>query len=205
MPSISKEQVLAETRPQSLLRWSRYALWSLGVLALGYVGLAALDARIYQANAELFLNSQIRAQRKHPGRFSQAQSVQEAGVLGRIVIPRLGMSIAILEGTKPRVLRLGVGHIEGTVLPGELGNSGIAGHRDTFFRDLQDIQADDEIQVQTLAGLYRYNVDWVKVVAPDDVGVLAPSGESTLTLVTCYPFYLVGAAPKRFVVHALKR
>ncbi|SPE21728.1 Sortase family protein (fragment) [Candidatus Sulfotelmatobacter sp. SbA7] len=99
-------------------------------------------------------------------------------------------------------MRLGAGHLEGTPLPGEAGNSAIAGHRDTFFRDLKDIRPMDEIQIQTPTALFRYQVDWVKVVDPDDLSVLAPSTESALTLVTCYPFYLVGPAPRRFVVHA---
>jgi sortase A len=102
------------------------------------------------------------------------------------------------------MLRLGAGHIESTPLPGEAGNSGIAGHRDTFFRELKDIQSNDEIQIQTATGLFRYEVDWVRVVTPDDISVLAPSTDSVLTLVTCYPFYFVGPAPKRFVVRAHK-
>ena len=102
------------------------------------------------------------------------------------------------------MLRLGAGHIAGTPLPGEPGNSGIAGHRDTFFRELKDIRSNDEIQLQTATGLFRYEVDWVKVVAPDDTSVLAPSTESALTLVTCYPFQFLGSAPQRFVVRAHK-
>jgi sortase A len=108
----------------------------------------------------------------------------------------------VLQGTNSRMLRLGPGHIEGTPLPGEGGNSGIAGHRDTFFRGLKDIRKNDEIQFQAATGLFRYQVEWVKVVAPDDLSVLSPSSESALTLVTCYPFYFVGPAPKRFVVRA---
>lgn len=96
-----------------------------------------------------------------------------------------------------------VRHIEGTALPGETGNSGIAGHRDTFFRELKDIQRNDEIQIQTATGLFRYQVDWMRVVEPGDTTVLEPSyKESTVTLVTCYPFYFVGSAPKRVVVRA---
>ena len=101
------------------------------------------------------------------------------------------------------MLRLGAGHIEGTALPWETGNSGIAGHRDTFFRELKDIQRNDEIQIQTATGLFRYQVDWMRVVEPGDTTVLEPSyKESTVTLVTCYPFYFVGSAPKRVVVRA---
>jgi len=119
-------------------------------------------------------------------------------------IPRLGVSVAVLQGSKSRMLRLGAGHIEGTPLPGEAGNSGIAGHRNTFFRDLKDIWQKDEIQLQTATGLLHYEVEWVKLVVPDDISVLAPSTESVLTLVTCYPFYFVGPAPERFVVRAHK-
>ena len=100
------------------------------------------------------------------------------------------------------MLRLGAGHIGGTPLPGEAGNSAIAGHRDTFFRGLKDIRTSDEIQFQTATGQSRYQVDWAKVVEPNDTSVLAPSTQSELTLVTCYPFYYVGPAPNRFVVRA---
>ena len=112
------------------------------------------------------------------------------------------MSIAVLQGTNSRMLRRGAGHIETTPLPGEPGNSGIAGHRDTFFRGLKDIRKDDQIQFQTATGLFRYEVDWARVVEPNDITALEPSREDTLTLVTCYPFYFVGPAPKRFVVRA---
>jgi sortase A len=114
------------------------------------------------------------------------------------------MTIAILEGTSAQTLRLGVGHIKGTALPGELGNSGIAGHRDTFFRSLKDIRTSDEIQIQTASGISRYQVDWVRVVAPEDTEILGSSAKPSITLITCYPFHLIGAAPERFVVHAFK-
>ena len=123
--------------------------------------------------------------------------------MGRLDIPRLGLSVPVLQGTSPRILRLGAGHIEGTPLPGENGNSAFAGHRDTFFRGLKDIHSSDEIVLQTPKRVLRYAVDWVKVVDPADVSVLETTGDtSTLTLVTCYPFYMVGPAPRRYVVHA---
>jgi sortase A len=114
------------------------------------------------------------------------------------------MSVAILEGTTSRILLLGVGHIEGTALPGESGNSAIAGHRDTYFRSLRDIRPTDEIQIQSASGLSRYEIDSLQIVDPDNTGVLAPSAGSAITLVTCYPFRFIGAAPERFVVHAHK-
>jgi sortase A len=196
-----EQPTLFRPRTQWLLRSIRYFLFSVGILALGYVGFTLLAAHVYQAKANRSLENQIHMQQEH--RVSLLKpTVKEGDVLGRIEIPRLGMSVAVLEGTGSRILRLGAGHIEGTVLPGEPGNSGIAGHRDTFFRVLKGIRRDDEIQIQTATGLFRYEVDWVKVVAPEDISVLAPSTDSALTLVTCYPFHFFGAAPKRLVVHA---
>jgi sortase A len=122
--------------------------------------------------------------------------------LGRLDIPRLDLSVMLLDGVDDATLRLGPGHIPGTALPGQAGNSGIAGHRDTFFRGLESIQEDDEITLKTLDGEYHYRVDTIRVVDPADVEVLQDSGTPLLTLVTCYPFRLIGPAPKRFVVQA---
>ncbi len=190
------------TRAQRFLRWSQRLLFISGTLALGYVGFNLLDARLYQVSAKRSLESQIQLS-KEPQDAQPKPTLKLGDVLGRLDIPSLGLSVAVLQGTSSRVLRRGAGHIEGTPLPGEPGNSGIAGHRDTFFRELKDIRRNDEIQLQTVNGLFRYQVDWVKVVEPNDTAVLEPSTlESTLTLVTCYPFYFVGSAPKRFVVRA---
>lgn len=191
------------TRTGWLLRGVRYLLFITGILALGYVGFTLLDARLYQASAKRSLESQIHVEEEH--KVTQPKPAVKIGdVLGRMDIPRLGVSVAVLQGTNSRMLRLGAGHIESTPLPGEPGNTGIAGHRDTFFRELKDVRSNDEIQIQTATRLFHYQVDWVKVVAPDDNSVLTPSTEATLTLVTCYPFYFVGPAPSRFVVHAHK-
>jgi LPXTG-site transpeptidase (sortase) family protein len=197
------ERGMVPTRMQKLLRRSQRLLYITGILALGYVGFTLLDAGLYQASARRTLESQIKTE-KQPHEIQPRPAIKPGDLLGRLDIPRLGLSVAVLQGTRSRMLRLGTGHIEGTPLPGEAGNSGIAGHRDTFFRGLKDIRKNDEIQFQAATGLIRYEVDWVKVVAPDDLSVLAPSTESALTLVTCYPFYFVGPAPKRFVVRAHK-
>ncbi len=203
MKFTAERQIFSPTRTRWLLRCSQWLFFALGVLALGYVGFTVLDARVYQANAKRSLDSLTQMQKGH--RVSAPRpAVRDGDVLGRVEVPRLGISVAVLQGANSRILRLGAGHIDGTALPGEPGNSGIAGHRDTFFRELKSVRQNDEIQLQTATGLFRYEVDWVKVVAPDDVSVLAPSTESTLTLVTCYPFQFIGAAPKRFVVHAQK-
>jgi sortase A len=199
--TIKRETV---ARLRRLLRWTQPLLFTTGILLLGYVGFTLLDARLFQASAKRSLETQIQ-QKKEPHEGQPSAPIKPGDVLGRLDIPRLGLSVAVLQGTRSRVLRLGAGHIEKTPFPGEPGNSGIAGHRDTFFRALKDVRKDDEIQFQTAAGQVRYQVDWVKVVAPDDQTVLAPSTESVLTLVTCYPFYFVGPAPNRYVVRAHQR
>jgi sortase A len=181
--------------------WCRWFLIATGTIALAYVGFTLLDARLYQISAKQSLESQIQAESEHQT-SGPRPAVKKGDVLGRMDIPRLGVSVAVIQGTSSRMLRLGAGHIEGTPLPGDPGNSGIAGHRDTFFRGLKDIRKDDEIQFQTATGLFHYQVDWAKVVASNDTSVLAPSTEAALTLVTCYPFYFVGPSPNRFVVRA---
>jgi len=123
-------------------------------------------------------------------------------VIGRLEIPRLKLAVMVREGADEGTLSRAVGHIPGTALPGKVGNVGLAGHRDTFFRPLRNIRDDDMIELQTTAGTYRYVVKSTRIVTPRDVSVLAASGGDTLTLVTCYPFYYVGSAPKRFIVHA---
>jgi sortase A len=203
MTSTTESRIFPLTRTQCLLCHGRWLFFGIGILAIVYSGFTLLDAWLYQASAMRSLDRQIHTQQEQP--VSPVQPVKEGDVLARLTIPRLGMSVAVLQGATSRVLRLGAGHIEGTPLPWELGNSGIAGHRDTFFRGLKGVRQNDEIQLLTTSGLLHYEVDWMKVVAPDDLTVLAPSTESALTLVTCYPFYFVGAAPERFVVHAQRR
>ena len=110
----------------------------------------------------------------------------------------------VQEGVDDKTLALAVGHIPSTAMPGESGkNVGLAAHRDNLFRNLKDIARDDEITLTTLDDTYIYHVASFTVVSREEVSVLAPrAGENTLTLVTCYPFYFVGHAPKRFVVRA---
>jgi sortase A len=188
-------------RGSVFLRWVRGLLFLIGALAVTYVAFALLHAKIYQEAAGNALEEQIDANEQGNGSMPSVIG-KEGDVLGRIEIPRLKLKVAILEGTTSRTLQLGVGHIGGTALPGAQGNIGIAGHRDTYFRALKDIRTNDEIEIQTATGLSRYKVDWAQIVSPGDTAVLAPSSESAITLVTCYPFYFIGAAPKRFVVHA---
>ena len=123
-------------------------------------------------------------------------------LVGRLRIPRLKLTAMVDEGADETVLTRAIGHIPGTGLPGVMGNVALAGHRDTFFRPLRNIHRDDLITLQTAQGSYDYLVKSTQIVDPRDVEVLNASGGQTLTLVTCYPFYYVGSAPKRFIVHA---
>jgi sortase A len=200
---IATEQQWFGRRCRLFLRWTPRLLFIAGALAVSYVAFTLLNAKLYQKAAFNALDNQILAQKQHQV-ILLPSAAKQGDALGRIEIPRLGMMVVILEGTARKTLQLGVGHIEGTALPGEPGNIGIAGHRDTFFRALKDIRTKDKIQIQTANGLSRYEVDSVEIVAPDDTGILGSSAGSAITLVTCYPFRFIGAAPQRFVVHAHK-
>jgi sortase A len=119
-------------------------------------------------------------------------------------ISRLKLEVPVLEGTDDWTLDRAVGHIAETAAPGENGNSGIAGHRDSFFRALKDIAVGDAVELETLRGADTYRVERVWIVAPEDVAVLDPTPARSITLVTCYPFYFVGSAPQRYIVRAVR-
>lgn len=122
-------------------------------------------------------------------------------------VPKAAIEVPILEGTDDLTLNRGVGHIAGTALPGHSGNIAITGHRDGFFRGLKDIAAGDTIEVvrrtkEGQAQTDKYLVRNIKIVLPSDTSVLDQTDDSTLTLITCYPFYYVGSAPQRYIVQA---
>jgi len=122
--------------------------------------------------------------------------------LGDLRIPSLRIEVPVLEGTDDLTLNRGVGHIDGTPRPGEAGNIGVAGHRDGFFRGLKDIRVGDSVDLYSQNGSTRYVVGEILIVPPEDVSVLGPRSRPSITLVTCYPFYFVGSAPLRYIVHA---
>ena len=134
--------------------------------------------------------------------YEKASELQKSVPTALLEIASVKLEAPVLEGTDGLTLNHAVGHIAGTALPGELGNIGIAGHRDGFFRRLKDIRTGDEIALRTRSGSDLYTVDHIEIVSPREVRVLKADGNSTLTLVTCYPFYFIGGAPKRFVVKA---
>jgi sortase A len=186
-----------------LLRWTRWLLIASAISLLAYSGFILLDTWVFQRAEERQLESLVAPARNasavRPARLSPAAT---GGLIGRVEIPGLGISAIMMEGTSPAILRRAVGHILGTALPGERGNVGISGHRDTFFRPLRHIEAGEIILLTTMTAQYRYRVVATSVVAPDDVAALRPGAGETLTIVTCYPFYFVGPAPSRFIVSA---
>ena len=117
-------------------------------------------------------------------------------------IAKVNLEAPVLEGTDDLTLNRGVGHIPGTGRPGDAGNIGIAGHRDGFFRVLKDIGPGDKIELVTASRKDIYTVDQIVLVRPNDVSVLQPRSNRSLTLVTCYPFYFIGSAPQRYIVQA---
>jgi sortase A len=135
--------------------------------------------------------------------ISQPQSPVDA--LGVLRVDRLGWSVIIRPSASDADLARGAGWIGGTAVPGTPGNAGIAGHRDTFFRALRHFKINDEISLVTGKGTVRYVVREMKIVDPEQVEVIAPDRRTSLTLVTCYPFYLMGHAPRRFVVKAYRK
>ena len=185
---------------KAMLRGGHYALLVLGIVLLGYVAWVAVDARLFQTSESAAFDRALQTGRSWRQPPLGPPAIHS--VLGRLEIPRLHLSVMVLEGDDPRSLRLGAGHIAGTALPGETGNVAIAGHREPFFRPLRHIAKNDSIVVSTLSGAFRYRVESTEVVGPDNTAVLARTRNPVLTLVTCFPFSYIGPAPNRFVIRA---
>ena len=134
--------------------------------------------------------------------YQESLAAHFTPALAILRIPKIQVEVPVLAGTDELSLNRGVGHVAGTAEPGENGNVAIAGHRDGFFRGLKDLTVGDSIEMTTPERSETYVVDRITVVDPNDVSVLGPRPRASLTLVTCYPFYFVGGAPKRYVVQA---
>lgn len=197
-------------------RWSRGAEIGLSVLGVSLLGGALatiVNSRVYQARQGRAFSDMERRAAEPPhvlgsvpappadARSAPAPSADPL-LLGRIEIPRIGVSAIVREGDDDPTLAVAVGRIPGTARPGERGNMALAGHRDSFFRALQGIRLDDTIRIRTADRRYEYVVDSTEVVAPEETRVLDPTDDTVLTLVTCYPFEWVGPAPRRFIVRA---
>jgi sortase A len=125
--------------------------------------------------------------------------------LAILTIDKLNIQVPVYDGTEEVNLNRGVGRIRGTARIEGAGNLGIAGHRDGFFRPLKDIVVGDSMELLTTTGVVNYQVTSIVIVDPSDISVLEPTKKTTITLVTCYPFYYVGHAPKRYIVKAEAR
>ena len=167
------------------------------------IGLALLDWYIWtRARAVLY---QAHAAHEFRNELKEPQSPrrpQHDALVGMLDIPGVGIHVMVREGSDEGTLAEAVGHLPSSPLPGAPGNVALAGHRDTFFRPLRHIRVNDRITMTTPHGTYEYAVESTRIVRPSDVSVLDATSEPVLTLVTCYPFYYVGSAPKRFIVRA---
>ena len=178
-------------------------LFFIGIACLLLYGFFIVEAHMQQAKLASELYRPLPAKAAAPDSRAPAPTpaarrhLNEGDLFGRLEIPRLNLSVMVMEGDGASVLRLGAGHVPGTQMC-------IAAHRDTFFRALKDIKVNDTIRITTPEGTTEYRVVSTKIVPPSDTSVLDAKDDSTLTLVTCYPFYYIGPAPKRFIVQAQK-
>ena len=180
----------------SLIRFTQRFLFAVGFITLTCaVGMIAY-AELYQRYQSRKFDNRIDTPVTKP-------ELTEGDLIGKLVIPRIGISVMVLQGVEEATLRLGAGHVPGTPLPDTEGNVAIAAHRDTFFRKLAGILPSDHIQFSTAAGTFEYVVTSTEIVEPEDTRAMESRGLPELTLISCYPFYFVGAAPKRFIVHAV--
>ncbi|MBZ5727394.1 MAG: class D sortase [Acidobacteriia bacterium] len=209
--------VIPAPAPRTVLR---YIFLAVAIACLGVYSYAYLARVLYQSyESRLFdrlpergaaalaaakdqITPIVPAGRTSPESVSSSKRPALTALIGRLSVPRLHWSAMVREGIDRNTLQLAVGHIPATPLPGQPGDVGVAGHRDTFFRALKDLRTRDEIQFSTASGDFHYVVESIIVVEPNYVGVLARSSEKVLTLVTCYPFSYIGNAPRRFIVRA---
>ena len=126
----------------------------------------------------------------------------ETHPVGKIYFPKMDEFFTILDGTTTEALAFGPGHVEGTSYPGEAGNICIAGHRDSFFNNIQNLDIGDIIRIDYVDSQQLFQIESTRVVQPEDTRWLAPSDSTLLTLITCYPFNYIGDAPDRYIVRA---
>src|SRR5690349_2988161 len=184
----------------SVPAWNGRRALSLCLMAVGFVLLAYVGVQYW---------GMYRSQQKLEAQWErQAAAANVPGVpkinaddlLTRVVIPKIDLDSIVVEGVSRKMLSEGPGHIKGTAAPGEPGNAVISAHRDTFFRHIYELNKGDEILVKRGGKIFHYQVTGKKIVMPDDVAVLKQTTDPQLTLITCYPTYYIGPAPKRLVV-----
>ncbi|MBZ5661359.1 MAG: class D sortase [Acidobacteriia bacterium] len=191
----------AEGLTLRVLQAAHYVFLVAGILMLGFAGYAVLDQYWYQ-NVEMskFEAVAVSVPPKPPAFV--AAPIAVGGVIGELEVPRLKLKAMVVQGDSEQMLRRAVGHLPETALPGEAGNVALAGHRDGIFRPLRNVLPGDLITFRTPDREFQYQVEWTAVVPPTAVRVIEPTSDPAMTLITCFPFYYVGAAPERFVVRA---
>ncbi|HTM11558.1 MAG TPA: class D sortase [Bryobacteraceae bacterium] len=195
---------MRESSTSRVARWLEICFWAMGCLALGYCAFLWGRAQYDQAEGKWALEHTLPGDPMTAGPSRRPPYSAEGSLVGRIDIPRLDLSAIVFEGTSDETLSRGVGHLIGSAGPGERGNLVLAGHRDTFFRELRNIRRGDEVNILGPQGEFEYQVESTAIVEPDQTEVLKPSDGATLTLITCYPFRYIGNAPQRFIVRAIQ-
>ncbi len=198
----------ARGRRTIVLRRAERLFVTAGIVVLGWCALLMADTALTQWQARRALDiASLAALVGPPHGFSATAStrlhapvVHQGSAIGELSIPRVALEVVVLHGSDTQTLRRGPGHLENTALPGKIGNVVIAGHRDSFFRRLRDVTAGDDVFIDTSEGHFHYRVTSTEVVNAQDVSVLDQTGAATLTLITCYPFWVLGPAPDRFIV-----
>jgi sortase A len=183
-----------------MLRWLKCVLWGVAIIAIAIYAGTTAERWISQA----YLDWEFAKALEAPELAGPPSSKIPEGLqpLGRLEIPSIDLSAVFIEGADNRTLRRGIGHIPGTALPGPLGDVALSAHRDTFFRRLGELSSGDVIWITTVHGHYKYVVKFSQIVDSRQWLSVRTIGPPTLTLITCYPFYYIGPAPKRFIVHA---
>ena len=200
---MSNRKRIGKMRKSRWLTFIGGALIIGGAAILGFYIWTRHSAALAQQDAQEWLNRTVRARQEGAKSPSpQHRRFKYGEVVGKLTIPRLNLSVMVFEGDDAAILKRGAGHIPTTSLPAEKGNLGIAAHRDTYFRPLRLIRPQDRIEFTTPEGVSRYAVTDIEIVRPSDIQVLAKRPGRDLTLVTCYPFYFLGNAPQRWIVHA---
>jgi sortase A len=171
---------------------------ALALLAFGWLTLLSIRA---QREAGRELDRLVTGSRLGAGSIPPRGQPRRA-IFGRLELPRLGLSVMVFEGATAGILQVGAGHVANAGAHTGRENIVVAAHRDTFFRPLRNIRRSDFIILTTPTGAARYMVVSTEIAAPSKIQVLHPTPDPELTLITCYPFYYVGPAPKRFIVHA---
>ena len=200
---------------KNLTDWLKFLERTCLLAGFGIIGFAAFvhaDARSHKhlalseferiRNTVAAPEDQADWSEKRKERYLESLQQHAGETLAVLRIESRDIEVPVLDSTTDLALNRGAGHVEGTALPGEIGNVGIAAHRDGFFRGLKDIQIGDEIELTTLQSKQTFVVSKLDIVDPYEVSVLDPTDEPVLTLITCYPFYFVGSAPERFIVRA---